>query len=159
MKRVIEDIPRPVRENNPEIPDWLEAIIAKLQAKKPQERFQSAKEIADLLGQHLAHIQQPSMAPQPATVIVPDSAKPADKSTDADTWKQIFEGTDYRRRLLQYAVVFVAVIPTLLVVPVLASGWIGTLGQQYGPVVFLVWLVVHIVWSAGFIVASGFVKN
>src|SRR5262249_16179853 len=66
MKRVIEDTPRPVRELNPEIPDWLEAIIAKLHAKKPEDRFQSAKEVAELLEQHLAHLQQPSQGPMPA---------------------------------------------------------------------------------------------
>jgi len=63
MKRVIEDTPRPIRDINPDVPDWLEAIIAKLHVKKTEERFQTAKEVAELLGQHLAHLQQPSVAP------------------------------------------------------------------------------------------------
>src|SRR5206468_2503037 len=71
MKRVIEDTPRPVREVNPDIPDWLEAIVAKLHAKNPADRFQSAKEVADLLGQHLAHLQQPTAVPMPASVLAP----------------------------------------------------------------------------------------
>ncbi|HLW66736.1 MAG TPA: family 16 glycoside hydrolase, partial [Gemmataceae bacterium] len=71
MKRVIEDAPRSIREINPEIPDWLEAIIAKLHAKKPEDRFQSAKELAQLLEQHLAHLQQPGKVPLPAPVPVP----------------------------------------------------------------------------------------
>jgi anti-sigma factor RsiW len=71
MKRVIEQAPTPIREINPEIPDWLCDIIAKLQAKQPVERFQTAKEVADLLGQHLAHLQQPALAPMPASVARP----------------------------------------------------------------------------------------
>jgi len=66
LKRVCDETPRPVRELNPEIPDWLEAIIAKLQAKRPEDRFQSAKEVAELLAQHLAHLQQPERSPMPA---------------------------------------------------------------------------------------------
>lgn len=57
LKRVIDDTPRPVREINPEIPDWLEAIITKLHAKKPQDRYQTAKEVAEVLGQRLAEVQ------------------------------------------------------------------------------------------------------
>ena len=71
LKRVIDASPRSIREINVEIPDWLEAIVAKLHAKKPEERFQSAKEVAELLGQHLAHLQQPGMAPMPAAVESP----------------------------------------------------------------------------------------
>ena len=56
----------PVRDVNPDIPWWLEGIIQKLHAKDPAERFQSAKEVAELLGQCLAHVQQPTVAPLPA---------------------------------------------------------------------------------------------
>ncbi len=51
LKRVTEDTPRPIREIIPEAPEWLCAIIAKLHAKKPEERFTSAKEVADLLAE------------------------------------------------------------------------------------------------------------
>lgn len=68
LKRVIDASPRPVREINNEIPDWLEAIIAKLHAKKPEERFATASEVAELLGRYLAHVQQPSMTARPAPV-------------------------------------------------------------------------------------------
>ena len=73
LKRVIDDTPRPIRETNPEVPDWLEAIIAKLHAKKPEERFQTAKEVAELLGQHLAYLQQPARSPAPekAAAVLP----------------------------------------------------------------------------------------
>ncbi len=49
LKRVAEETPRPIPEIIPETPDWLCGIIAKLHAKNPDERFQSAREVADLL--------------------------------------------------------------------------------------------------------------
>jgi WD40 repeat protein len=71
LKRVCEDTPRPIREVNPDVPDWLRAIVGKLHAKDPAQRFQTAAEVAELLGRHLAHLQQPSLAPPPATVQFP----------------------------------------------------------------------------------------
>jgi eukaryotic-like serine/threonine-protein kinase len=49
LKRVAEDEPRPIREVIPEVPEWLCAIVAKLHAKDPAARFQTAREVADLL--------------------------------------------------------------------------------------------------------------
>ena len=69
LKRVSEETPRPIREINPDIPDWLATIIAKLHAKKPAERFQTAAEVADLLSQCLAHVQQPQQNPLPPLVL------------------------------------------------------------------------------------------
>src|SRR5262245_23571993 len=63
LKRVCEETPTPIRETNPDIPDWLVAIIDKLHAKDPAQRFQSAAEVAELMGRHLAHVQHPSVVP------------------------------------------------------------------------------------------------
>ncbi|HTU90113.1 MAG TPA: SUMF1/EgtB/PvdO family nonheme iron enzyme, partial [Gemmataceae bacterium] len=49
LKRVAEDKPRPIREIIPETPQWLCDIIAKLHAKNPDDRYQSAREVADVL--------------------------------------------------------------------------------------------------------------
>ena len=57
LKRVCDETPRPIREINPEIPDWLEGIIAKLHAKKPDERYQTAREVADVFSEKLAELQ------------------------------------------------------------------------------------------------------
>jgi Tol biopolymer transport system component len=65
LRRVCDDAPRPIREVNVEIPEWLEAIVGKLLAKSPTDRFQSAGEVAELLSQHLAHVQHPAVMPQP----------------------------------------------------------------------------------------------
>jgi serine/threonine protein kinase len=81
LKRVAEDTPRPIREIVPEVPNWLCAIIARLHAKAPGDRFASAKEVADLLARHLAKLQQdrrsqptpdvPRPAPKPAPAVRP----------------------------------------------------------------------------------------
>ncbi len=71
LKHVCEDSPRPIRELNPNVPEWLGAIIGKLHAKNPNRRFQSAAEVADLLGRHLAHIERPHDVPLPPRVKVP----------------------------------------------------------------------------------------
>jgi serine/threonine protein kinase len=65
LKRVCDETARPIRETNPDIPDWLVAIIDKLHAKEPAQRFQSAAEVAELLNQRLAHLQHPSIVPLP----------------------------------------------------------------------------------------------
>ncbi|HSQ55163.1 MAG TPA: serine/threonine-protein kinase [Gemmata sp.] len=49
LKRVAEDAPRPIREVIPEVPEWLCRIVEKLHAKNPAERYQSAKEVAEVL--------------------------------------------------------------------------------------------------------------
>jgi hypothetical protein len=66
LRRVSDDTPRPVRAINADVPEWLEAIIAKLHAKDPAERFQSASEAADLLSRCLAHVQEPLAVPLPS---------------------------------------------------------------------------------------------
>jgi serine/threonine protein kinase len=49
LKRVVEDTPRPIRDIIPEVPEWLCRVVEKLLAKDPAGRFQSAREVADLL--------------------------------------------------------------------------------------------------------------
>jgi eukaryotic-like serine/threonine-protein kinase len=65
LKRVCDEEPSAIHDTNPEIPAWLVAIIARLQAKKPCERFAGAAEVADLLGRYLAHVQQPTQIALP----------------------------------------------------------------------------------------------
>jgi hypothetical protein len=79
LKRVTDDAPRSIAELNPEIPGWLCDLIAQLHAKNPTDRFQSARDVADLLGQHLAYLQQPNKAAMPRAVAKRPSAGPARK--------------------------------------------------------------------------------
>ncbi len=66
LKRVCEQTPRPIQAFHPEIPSWLVKIIEKLHAKDPANRYDSAADVADLLGRCLAHVQQPASVPLPA---------------------------------------------------------------------------------------------
>ena len=68
MHRVVHDAPRPIRELNEDIPEWLCGIVDKLLAKDAADRFESADDVEQLLGGHLAHLQQPDSAPQPSGV-------------------------------------------------------------------------------------------
>jgi len=74
MHRVVHDVPRPIHEVNEDIPDWLCGIVEKLLAKEADDRFDSAEEVEDLLSRHLAHLQQPTVIPQPAQVVLPGSS-------------------------------------------------------------------------------------
>ncbi len=68
MRRITDESPRSIREQNANIPDWLEAIVMKLLSKSREDRFASAKEVAELLEDCLAHVHQPATTPLPARV-------------------------------------------------------------------------------------------
>ncbi len=65
LRRVCDEPPRPLREINPEIPSWLESLIARLMAKDRSQRYQTADEAFDVLKKCLAHVQQPLSSPLP----------------------------------------------------------------------------------------------
>ena len=67
LRRITDNEPRSIREVNPAIPAWLEAIVTRLHAKSPGDRFTSAEEVHQLLEQCLAHVQQPTTVPLPAS--------------------------------------------------------------------------------------------
>jgi len=73
LKRVAEEPPRPIPEIIPETPAWLCGIIAKLHAKNPADRFQSAREVADLL----ADCEAKFKAKQAVKNVLPVAVKPA----------------------------------------------------------------------------------
>jgi serine/threonine protein kinase len=63
MKRVCDDTPRPIRAINPNIPEALVEIVNRLLVKDPAGRLQTAAEVAELLEQHLAHLDDPALPP------------------------------------------------------------------------------------------------
>jgi hypothetical protein len=71
LKRVSEDAPQPLREINPQVPAWLEAVITRLLAKDPGQRFQSAAEVVGLLGRCQTHGRQPGAVALPAALAPP----------------------------------------------------------------------------------------
>jgi serine/threonine protein kinase len=66
LRKICESEPRDLRELNPAVPLWLARLIERLLAKEPSRRFDSAAEVAALLEQCLAHVQQP------ATIALPE---------------------------------------------------------------------------------------
>jgi serine/threonine protein kinase len=104
LKRVSEESPRAVREVNADVPAWLVEIINKLHAKNPAERYQSATEVAELLGRHLADMQQGALT-SPALVSPASLSVPSSHSSDRSS-----------KRPWAIAAAFLPVIAGLLVV-------------------------------------------
>lgn len=74
--RLITDAePRPIQEINPEVPEWLCRVIARLMAKSPNDRYSTAVEVAELLESCLAHVQQPTVTPLPEQLRISHSVK------------------------------------------------------------------------------------
>ena len=68
LRRITDDAPRPIREVNPDIPEWLEQVVMKLLEKGCKQRFRSAAEVADILSRWLAHLHRPNVVPAPAMI-------------------------------------------------------------------------------------------
>lgn len=68
LRRITDAEPRGIREINPDVPEWLVRIIEKLLAKSPDDRFQSASELASLLDDCLSHLQHPNSISLPLGV-------------------------------------------------------------------------------------------
>jgi serine/threonine protein kinase len=60
IKRVTQDTPRSITDQNPEVPQWLIEIITCLLQKNPEHRFQSAEGLVAILDQHLSRILHPT---------------------------------------------------------------------------------------------------
>jgi hypothetical protein len=86
LKRVCEETPTPIRQANPEVPDWLAGVVEKLHAKDPAGRFQSAAEVAELLGRHLAHVQHPSVLPLPVVAKLVEGSLAAVRPPSRRRW-------------------------------------------------------------------------
>jgi hypothetical protein len=97
LRRVCDDVPRPIREVNPDIPEALVAIIDRLLAKDPEERFQTAEEVSDLLMGYLAHLQDPANVPPPEA----SSIRPATDRKTPDAGAAL--GRRWPRRSLMLA--------------------------------------------------------
>lgn len=59
LRLITDREPRSIREVNPDIPEWMERLVGRLMAKPREMRYESAAEVARLLEQALAHVQQP----------------------------------------------------------------------------------------------------
>lgn len=68
LRRVTDDQPRPIHELAPTVTPWFEALIAKLLAKDPADRFHSAVEVAHMLEECLTHHLQPGQHALPSAI-------------------------------------------------------------------------------------------
>jgi WD40 repeat protein len=52
LRSIADTQPQPIRELNPEVPEWLGDVIHRLMAKSPAERFASVSDVAELFEFH-----------------------------------------------------------------------------------------------------------
>ena len=124
LKRVIDASPRPIREINNEIPGWLCDLIAKLHAKAPEDRFQTAKELAELLGQYLAHLHQPATMPLPTPKFAVRPVPPAAEKEDEVVFPVQLKARDLVD--VSLALLLVPLIVGLFwILPGVLIGWLG----------------------------------
>ncbi len=91
IKRVTQDEPRSIADQNPEIPSWLVEIIGSLLQKNVEHRLQSAEALTEILDQHLSRIQHPTQSgshsainQQLATTFGQNAAQSAPTATQPD---------------------------------------------------------------------------
>src|SRR5262245_3299919 len=60
LKQIAETKHRPLREVNPDAPEWLAEMVDELLAKKVEDRYQSAADLAEVLEYHWAHMRSSS---------------------------------------------------------------------------------------------------
>ena len=65
MHRITHEEPTPICEVNSDVPQWMGNVIERLMSKTAEDRFESAEEVAQLLEDCLAHVQQPTATKLP----------------------------------------------------------------------------------------------
>ena len=88
-----------MREVQSSVPEWLQHLVCRLHAPSPEDRFQSAAVVANLLEQCLAHFQHPLKHELPQELLKPPFEKRSPTSTSSSA---------LRRSVLWVAVVIAA---------------------------------------------------
>lgn len=65
MQKIVHDEPKPLREYRSDTPSWLGSFVAKLLEKKAENRFQTARDVAEALEAELNYIQNPGTSAEP----------------------------------------------------------------------------------------------
>jgi WD40 repeat protein len=121
MRRLVEEVPPALASLNPELPPWFIGIVDRLLEKEPARRFDSAKQVSELLESCLAYLQQP------AAVLPPDLALLLPAAHDKTTHPEKKSGT---RRLSR------SWLLGLVGLSALASGlavWVAGTGASRAP--------------------------
>ncbi len=102
LRRITDDTPRSTRETNPSIPPWLDQIVMTLLAKSPEDRFESAEQVAELLENCLAHTQNPTTTSLPESI-----ATLAPQQVKRRTWTRFVAAAVFALSLLFAGVLIV----------------------------------------------------
>lgn len=86
LRRICDHEPRPMREVNAEIPQWLETLVRRLHAKGREQRFESADKVRDLFEQCLAHVQQPMLSSLPSECFCAEPTVLSDAHRQKTVW-------------------------------------------------------------------------
>lgn len=114
LRRITDSQPHDIQEINPNIPSWLCGVIRKLMQKSPDDRYQTAEALSEILSHCLAYVQRPASCRLPAEVLELESRTQS-------TWYRI----RYRR-------IAIALATTCAIVAAiaLASPWIRNQGAN-----------------------------
>jgi serine/threonine-protein kinase len=97
LSRICDVQPHAIREINPDIPQWLAAVIEQLHQKNPDDRFQTAQEVAHLLEQCLAHLRQPEAVSLPPAIVDLMAQKTVSIPARRAAWHSDFSPRHLRR--------------------------------------------------------------
>ncbi len=77
LRRIVDVQPAAMASLVPELPPWFCHIVERLLSKDPVQRYASANEVSQLLGQCLSHLQQPTSValPEVGSAFVPVRSK------------------------------------------------------------------------------------
>lgn len=89
LRRVADETPRLIHEVNTDMPEWLSDIVAKLLAKNPADRYQSAADVAEVFACELARAHALSPLDVPAEVCPVVAASRSGSGTSPRARKKI----------------------------------------------------------------------
>jgi serine/threonine-protein kinase len=115
LYKQMNEPPPPLRQVNVTIPEWLEEVVNKALAKKPEERYQRGSDLADALRQGQTPVPVPTGAPPRQMTPVPAAAAPP-----AATVRQPTE----KRRRKSSVPILVGLIGVVLLALVVGGGYL-----------------------------------
>lgn len=65
LRKIVNERPAPAEQVNSDVPRTLSRLIERLHEKQPEDRYQSAEQVNQLLEQYVAHLNQPLAHDQP----------------------------------------------------------------------------------------------
>ncbi|MFM7564147.1 MAG: protein kinase domain-containing protein, partial [Planctomycetota bacterium] len=65
LRKIVNERPAPAEQVNSDVPRTLSRLIERLHEKQPEDRYQSAEQMNQLLEQYVAHLNQPLAHDQP----------------------------------------------------------------------------------------------